>query len=247
MGSSRRSLAADSSARLNEGNCRHAAGVSHVMVAPHSAPPVTLFWRPGCPYCARLRRELRSIGLETTEVNIWDDPSGAAIVRSFAAGNETVPTVVVGDTGLVNPSATTVLDAVRAAVPDLVDDRLFARARRRRGLLLGQRIALSLVVLASLAAEASRHARISWAFGGLALVAFVGFRVARGRDAARGEASTAAGGLHDAARARGASTATLIAPRGPKMIDNAFRARRVRRAGCPWWSRAWSDRARSRR
>ena len=36
--------------------------------------------------------------------NIWENPDDAAIVRSIADGNETVPTVIVGPVGLVNPS-----------------------------------------------------------------------------------------------------------------------------------------------
>lgn len=52
-----------------------------------------------------LRRGLRKAGVDAREVNIWDDPEAAAIVRGAANGNETVPTVRVGDRFLVNPSA----------------------------------------------------------------------------------------------------------------------------------------------
>ena len=38
------------------------------------------------------------------DVNIWDDPSAAAFVRSVTGGDETVPTVVIGTTTMVNPS-----------------------------------------------------------------------------------------------------------------------------------------------
>ena len=81
---------------------------------------VTVYWRPGCPFCARLRWRLRKAGLETTEVNIWADPDAAATVRSIAHGNETVPTVVIAGDGLVNPPARVVLDAVRAIAPELL-------------------------------------------------------------------------------------------------------------------------------
>jgi mycoredoxin len=47
----------------------------------------------------------------TTEVNIWDDPAAAAIVRGAAGGNETVPTVDVGGRLMVNPSAKQVMSA----------------------------------------------------------------------------------------------------------------------------------------
>lgn len=87
------------------------------MTADHAA---TVYWRPGCPYCSRLLGDLDRIGLPLHKVNIWDDPAAAARVRAVAGGNETVPTVVVGDTAMVNPRAAAVLDAVRAQAPDVL-------------------------------------------------------------------------------------------------------------------------------
>ncbi len=78
-------------------------------------PLVTVYWRPGCPYCVALRRGLRRAGLATREVDIWADPTGASFVRSHAGGSETVPTVDVGGTVLVNPSSRTVVDRAAAA------------------------------------------------------------------------------------------------------------------------------------
>jgi mycoredoxin len=78
---------------------------------------VTVYWRRGCGFCASLRRGLRRAGLATSEIDIWDDPSGAAFVRSHAGGNETVPTVDVAGTVLVNPSARDVVAlAARAGI-----------------------------------------------------------------------------------------------------------------------------------
>jgi glutaredoxin len=65
---------------------------------------IHLYWRPGCGFCSMLRRGLDKAGIATVDHNIWDDPADAAVVRHYANGNETVPTVVVGDVGLVNPS-----------------------------------------------------------------------------------------------------------------------------------------------
>lgn len=79
------------------------------------ATAVTLYWRPGCPYCVRLRLGLRRVGLAVEEVNIWADPAAAQLVRRVAGGNETVPTVTIGDRSLVNPSTTEVLAAARKA------------------------------------------------------------------------------------------------------------------------------------
>jgi glutaredoxin-like protein len=67
--------------------------------------PVTVYSRPGCPYCFLLRRGLRRRGVAFDEVNIWQDPAAAAAVRDVADGNETVPTAHVADQWLVNPRA----------------------------------------------------------------------------------------------------------------------------------------------
>lgn len=64
---------------------------------------VTVYWRPGCGFCSSLRRDLERRGVAATWVNIWEDDEGRAFVRSVARGNETVPTVVVGGTAMVNP------------------------------------------------------------------------------------------------------------------------------------------------
>ncbi|MFF9510673.1 mycoredoxin [Streptomyces sp. NPDC014724] len=75
---------------------------------------MVVYWRPGCPYCMKLRLQLRLTKLRYTEVNIWRDPEAAAFVRSVADGNETVPTVTVAGRPMVNPSRRQVLEAVRA-------------------------------------------------------------------------------------------------------------------------------------
>jgi glutaredoxin-like protein len=73
--------------------------------------PVTVYWRPGCGFCARLFRGLEDTDLAFERRNIWDDPDAAAYVRSVANGNETVPTVEIGGKALVNPSASAVVAA----------------------------------------------------------------------------------------------------------------------------------------
>ncbi|NNF65045.1 MAG: NrdH-redoxin [Acidimicrobiia bacterium] len=75
---------------------------------------VTMYWRPGCGFCSMLQRDLDAAELEYEKVNIWEDPAAAEYVRSVARGYETVPTVTVGDTALVNPDVhqiTALLDA----------------------------------------------------------------------------------------------------------------------------------------
>ena len=79
---------------------------------------VTVYWRPGCGFCSSLLRNLERQELSFDQVNIWEDEDAAAFVRSVANGNETVPTVKVGDVALVNPSAPEVLRAVSEEAPD---------------------------------------------------------------------------------------------------------------------------------
>ena len=141
---------------------------------------VTVYWRPGCPYCAALRRGLRRAGLPTAEVNIWADPEAAGIVRSIAGGNETVPTVVVAGTGLVNPKVRTVLDAVHAVAPDLVANTRPSKGVRGASVLAAlQWIVVIALVVASFAVEAAGHAGASWAIDGINLAIFGGFRLLR--------------------------------------------------------------------
>ncbi len=64
---------------------------------------VTVYWRPGCGFCHRLFTGFDRLGIERTEVNIWEEPGARAHLRTLAGGTETVPTVVVGDQVLVNP------------------------------------------------------------------------------------------------------------------------------------------------
>jgi len=84
-------------------------------VTSMSEPRVTVYWRPGCPFCVSLRRGLQRSGLSTEQVDIWAEPSGAAFVRSHAGGNETVPTVDIAGTVLVNPPAGLVIELAAAA------------------------------------------------------------------------------------------------------------------------------------
>lgn len=80
---------------------------------------ITFYWRPGCGFCMGLERRLERLGVPLDKRNIWEDPDAASAVRSIANGNETVPTVVVGEARMVNPSASAVLTAIRAEAPHL--------------------------------------------------------------------------------------------------------------------------------
>ena len=93
---------------------------------------IEVYWRPGCPFCMALAPRLRRSGLPRREINIWEDPEGAARVREVAGGNETVPTVIVGERALVNPGISEINEAVRAEAPELLQQAEQARQPRKR-------------------------------------------------------------------------------------------------------------------
>ncbi len=76
---------------------------------------ITFFWRPGCGFCMALERQLASTDLTITYRNIWEDPEAAEFVRNHAQGNEVVPTVQIGSSVLVNPTADEVTSTATAS------------------------------------------------------------------------------------------------------------------------------------
>ncbi len=89
------------------------------MTQPAPSPPtIEVMWRTGCPFCTSLRRGLSAAGVATTEHDIWSSTDAAARVRAATGGDETVPTVFVGERALVNPSVRQVVAAIRAVDPD---------------------------------------------------------------------------------------------------------------------------------
>lgn len=87
-------------------------------MATEPTPELVVYTRPGCPFCTSLRAGLRREGIGFREVDIWQDPEAAAVVRSIADGNETVPTVVLGEWSAVNPAASTVVAALQEHAPE---------------------------------------------------------------------------------------------------------------------------------
>lgn len=80
-----------------------AGGHADLVALPQADRPVTIYWRPGCTYCLRLRSALGRAGRRAAWVNIWQDADAAAFVRSVNDGNETVPTVVIDGVPHTNP------------------------------------------------------------------------------------------------------------------------------------------------
>ena len=72
-----------------------------------------VYYKPGCPYAARLRARLVLARVPHRSVRFRNDEEGAAAVRAHhPQGYELSPTVLVGGRYLTNPS----LREVRAAV-----------------------------------------------------------------------------------------------------------------------------------
>jgi glutaredoxin-like protein len=108
---------------VSYGNIAAAPNVRFFMSSSDGDPAsvqIDFYWRPGCPFCMTLERSLERLGVPITKHNIWDDPAHAGFVRSVANGNETVPTVRVGETSLVNPSAKEVANAAAQEFPGFV-------------------------------------------------------------------------------------------------------------------------------
>lgn len=88
-------------------------GPRHAEVEARRAQvPVVIYWRPGCVYCLRLRGALGKDKDKAVWISIWADEEAAAFVRSVNDGNETVPTVRMGDEVHTNPDP----QIVRAAL-----------------------------------------------------------------------------------------------------------------------------------
>ncbi len=95
------------------------------------ADTLEFYWRPGCGFCMMLDRSLTRAGVSFEKHNIWDSPADAATVRKHANGNETVPTVVLGGSALVNPSADAVMTLLSEKAPDLLPEGWEPRGQRR--------------------------------------------------------------------------------------------------------------------
>lgn len=87
---------------------------TEVLSRPEGERRVVIYWRPGCMFCARLRRRLGRLGGRATWINIWQDRDAAAFVASVNEGNETVPTVVIDGVPLTNPDPERVREVLAA-------------------------------------------------------------------------------------------------------------------------------------
>ena len=60
-------------------------------------PPVTIYTKPFCPYCARALALLREKGIEFTEIEAAFDPEKKKEMVQRAGGRMTFPQIFVGD------------------------------------------------------------------------------------------------------------------------------------------------------
>lgn len=77
-----------------------------------AAVPIVL-WRPGCGFCRILFAGLERHDVAHTRVNIWEN-AGARRMLNDRIGSETVPSVVIGDAIMVNPSVNDLLERLGA-------------------------------------------------------------------------------------------------------------------------------------
>jgi hypothetical protein len=131
---------------------------------------------------------MRIARVQTNEINIWQDQDAAAAVRLVADGNETVPTVTVGTTVMVNPSVESVLAEVHRQDPEmmlLADVPIDSTSATCRGALeIVQWFLVVAFVGFSFLAEGLGHVTLSWVLDVVNVAVFLaikGIRNARVR------------------------------------------------------------------
>ena len=163
-----------------------------------TASSVEVMWRPGCPFCGSLRRGLRRAGVATLEHDIWSSGEAAARVRAATGGDETVPTVFVGDRALVNPSVRQGVAPIRAVDPDYQPVPPAATARGGVGARISPGLGWTLVVALVWSVLVAWRPTTTWHLAPLILAAawpwVVGQDTAAGEPSARRRIMLAGGG-----------------------------------------------------
>ncbi|KJF17611.1 glutaredoxin domain-containing protein [Acidithrix ferrooxidans] len=151
---------------------------------------IEVYWRPGCPDCMYLRRGLSKLGIETLERNIWADPSAREYVRKVASGNETVPTVAIGDTNLINPTVEDVIEVIRQLIPGLLikgSDSTPDNDGRRA---ISQWIVIAILVALSFYVEKLGFTSYGWGVDVVSVLFWISFRTFRSRKRIKNHASS---------------------------------------------------------
>jgi mycoredoxin len=71
-----------------------------------------VYYRPGCPFAAKLRAKLKLARVPYSAVTFGQDATADEAVRNINGGNEISPTVQVGDHYLTNPSISQIRKAM---------------------------------------------------------------------------------------------------------------------------------------
>jgi mycoredoxin len=69
-----------------------------------------------CPDCTRSRRVLQQMRIRFQEIDIEKAPDAESEMRARNGGSSRVPTIVIGDKVLVEPTDTELREALRARV-----------------------------------------------------------------------------------------------------------------------------------
>lgn len=146
------------------------------MVVESDRPAVEVYWRRGCGYCSAMRTALAGAGVDATWHDIWEDADAASFVRSVASGNETVPTVRIGEDVMVAPRPHLVIDRLVDTDPALVSD-----PRRWPPLRIAQWTTLVVMLVAANSVARAGHGALSLVIDAAALAAYLGFRHLRSR------------------------------------------------------------------
>lgn len=57
-------------------------------------PEVTIYTKPGCPYCAAAKKYYSEQGIEFEEINVMESPNTQQKVIKLAGGSKIVPVIV---------------------------------------------------------------------------------------------------------------------------------------------------------
>jgi mycoredoxin len=81
---------------------------------PESIVVYTTSW---CPDCIRSKRVLRRLGVEFEEINIDEVPGSEQRMKDLNGGSDRVPTLVIGETVLIEPSEDSLIAALKLSLP----------------------------------------------------------------------------------------------------------------------------------
>ena len=66
--------------------------------------PVTIYTKPGCPYCAAAKQDMEAQGVAYDEIDVYATPGARAKVAELTLGQMVVP-VIVEENGEVHIAA----------------------------------------------------------------------------------------------------------------------------------------------